>query len=405
MQVSSWLWTSLFDYTMLNTLRVRAIFLNLGLYLALLDFYFISISSPQSTAKQFQSIHDTETSTQKILATAKSAASMTTPRLEVSNPFTKIESRMRRSARSSTSQVPARMNISPPSQTHSVLKLPDTHQDCLPHLSSASHLHPPHQKEPHTTVFPYFATTTTTTTTTTAKKPAVKPKVPWWKQFIRRADSKKVREGTSSNRSAGKQSTSQDQDWWHAAREIYDAGPQGEGQKVWRVLQQAHRAKQTHAGTRQDAARTEKPTAHVPTERPSTLHLNKPLPPIPKPTHPRPPPRPAKDPWWRTLAAAHPAQAPSSLKAKISQPRPLSTPYYALVQVVPAPLPAPPPPPPPPPPPGHATSTPCIITPPTYWLDRFVVPASAPGQPVHGMHAPRRRDSDESFGCQGLLSP
>ncbi|KAH9860400.1 hypothetical protein J1614_011731 [Plenodomus biglobosus] len=216
--------------------------------------------------------------------------------LEVSNPFTRYENRMRRNTRNSrwvdtndlrsvprqragprrkvqhitqphvhASHVPSRPTqvddyehkcspdkcVSPksglPSQPPHVddispLSNPNNtrHGSFVSSLYTADYAHPEEAtKGSDATVLPYFPTD--------FEKPGQKPKNQRHKSKNLQIDGDKNKPLPAKPVSASHKVGSQKSAWWRTAKDIYETGPQGEGQKVWRAYQRARKENLGHA--------------------------------------------------------------------------------------------------------------------------------------------------------------
>ena len=108
------------------------------------------------------------------------------------------------------------------------------------------------RKSSDVTVFPYFPSS--------IKKPELKSKKSWWKQGLNKSSNSPTATSGENMVDEGQASTSL-ADLYRTAKDIYQVGPKGEGQKIWTSYMQFRKEKQNHTEARQDisAAQAERP--------------------------------------------------------------------------------------------------------------------------------------------------
>ena len=93
------------------------------------------------------------------------------------------------------------------------------------------------------TVFPFYPVT--------VKKPEPKSKEPWWKAAI---DTESSKQGVipSTKKQSKPKADSAPIPWYRLAKDIYEVGPKGEGQKAWKAYQEMRKEKRNNAKTTHD---------------------------------------------------------------------------------------------------------------------------------------------------------
>ncbi|KAF2854512.1 hypothetical protein T440DRAFT_541832 [Plenodomus tracheiphilus IPT5] len=233
-------------------------------------------------------------------------------RLEVSNPFTRYENRMRRNTRNSRwvaakNPGPGLKQRAGPSHSDQHVTLPQAHTSHLhPRLADVDDDEPKFSPDEYVSsmtskpILPqlhvplpasYNARDDSVTTDLhcedylhpsqirtvfdptvdhsfpTIKKPKLKPEIPRTKG---RSPEPKVSVNPPlpiRHVEAQIKGSSQKNDWWHTAKDIYKTGPQGEGQKVWKAYQHARKERSSQAETRQNI-----PTHTQSQSQTSTVH-------------------------------------------------------------------------------------------------------------------------------------
>jgi hypothetical protein len=283
-------------------------------------------------------------------------------------------------------------NVSPTSHTHvssrdrtqsPPLSLTESFKYAARHDSLVSPISPldlasleQTRKHSGATVFPFYPTS--------IKKPEPKPKELWWKAAIR--------------------DDSPPTPWYRVPREIYQVGPGSEGQKVWKAVKEMRKKRRKNAETKQDIPVQPKQKKHQkPLPRPPPSNINGVLyPPLRareadvqrRAEQAKIRERAEKDihlnPWWKPQGDKRPG-----LKSKMSNSGPLMTSKNGSTANIGVP----------PQSPkdkkkGKQKEVERDGTPLTFWRDKFVGPTFE----ANPFRQKKRRDSDASFGCQGVES-
>ncbi|CAO2648820.1 Nn.00g097690.m01.CDS01 [Neocucurbitaria sp. VM-36] len=133
---------------------------------------------------------------------------------------------------------------------------------------------------PDSSVSPYYPSSITKLKPTTKQS--------WWKQGLNRSATP-PKPTSDENTASQKRANPSLIDRYRNAKDIYQVGPAGEGQKVWRGYKQFRKEKQSHAEVRQDipTAEAHEPSRLAPQIPVETLPVHPPWRPLPGQIHTR----------------------------------------------------------------------------------------------------------------------